>query len=70
MHIIKNIGDNVDVMTVEGVINALYINGIVSADEAKLILTACSNTALSLIDGTDRNRVRASIFKNLLLLFV
>ncbi len=71
MHIIKNIGDSVDVMTVEGVVNTLYINDIMSADEAKLILTACSNNALSVVaDGQDKNRIRASIFKNLLLLFV
>ncbi len=71
MHIIKNIGDSADVMTVEGVVNTLYINDIMSADEAKLILTACSNNALSVVsDGQDKNRIRANIFKNLLLLFV
>ncbi len=71
MHIIKNIGDSVDVMTVEGVVNTLYINDIMSADEAKLILTACSNNALSVVaDGQDKNKIRANIFKNLLLLFV
>ncbi len=71
MHIIKNIGDSVDVMTVEGIVNTLYINDIMSADEAKLILTACSNNALSVVvDGQDKNRIRANIFKNLLLLFV
>lgn len=71
MHIIKNIGDSVDVMTVEGIVNTLYINDIMSADEAKLILTACSNNALSVVvDGQDKNRIRANILKNLLLLFV
>lgn len=71
MHIIKNIGDSVDVMTVEGIVNTLYINDIMSADEAKLILTACSNNALSVVpDSQDKNRIRANIFKNLLLLFV
>ena len=71
MHIIKNIGDSVDVMTVEGIVNTLYINDIMSADEAKLILTACSNNALSVVvDSQDKNRIRANILKNLLLLFV
>ncbi len=71
MHIIKNIGDTVDVMTVEGIVNSLYINGVVSSDDAKLILAACSNNSLSVVpDGQLKNKIRASIFKNLLLLFV
>ena len=71
MHIINSIGDMVDVMTVEAIVNTLYVKGIATADEAKLIMAACSNNSLSLIaDGQIRNRIRANIFKNLLLLFV
>ena len=58
-------------MTVEAIVNTLYVQGIATADEAKLIMAACSNNSLSLIaDGHIRNRIRANIFKNLLLLFV
>ena len=71
MHIINSIGQSVDVMTVEAIVNTLYVKGIMSAQEAKIIMTACSNNSLSMItDGGARNKVRASIFKNLLLLFV
>ena len=71
MHIINSIGSAVDVMTVEAIVNTLYLNGVMSPDEAKIIMTACSNNALSVVgDGQARNKIRASIFKNLLLLFV
>ena len=71
MHIINSIGPSLDVMTLEAIINTLYVSGIMSPDEAKLIMTACSNNSLSVIaDTRDKNRVRAGIFKNLLLLFV
>ncbi len=71
MHIINSVGQSVDVMTVEAIVNTLYVKGIMSADEAKIIMAACSNNSLSVVaDGQARNRIRASIFKNLLLLFV
>lgn len=70
-HVIASIGQTVDVMTVEAILNNLYLNGVVNSDEAKLIMAACSNNALSSIsDGALKNKVRADIFKNLLLLFV
>lgn len=71
MHIIQSVGDSIDVMTVEAIVNTLYVNNIMNGDEAKLILAACSNNALSVVsDGVAKNKIRASIFKNLLLLFV
>ena len=70
-HVINNIGSSIDVMTVEAIVNTLYVNEIIKLSEAKLIMTACSNNALSPIsDGITKNQVRASIFKNLLLMFV
>lgn len=69
-HILNTIGSSVDIMTVEAIVNNLYINEIIGSAEAKIIMTACSGGALSAIgDSTLRNRVRADIFKNLLLLF-
>ena len=71
MHIINSIGDSVDVMTVEAIVNTLYVNNIISGDQAKLIMAACSNNALAVVsDAGAKNRIRASIFKNMLLLFV
>jgi len=70
-HILSSIGDSLDVMTAEALVNTLYINETLNEEQAKLILTACSNNALSPIaDGNLKNRVRASIFKNLLLMFI
>ena len=70
-HILGNLGHSVDIMTVEAILNSLYVNNIIGSSEAKIIMTACSNNSLSAIpDGPVKNRVRADIFKNLLLLFV
>ena len=69
-HILNSIGPTVDIMTVEAILNTLYVNGIIDADRVQIIMTACSGAALSAIsDGNLRGRVRADIFKNLLLLF-
>ena len=70
-HIINNIGSSIDIMTVEAIVDTLYMNETINTDQAKLILTACSNNALSPIaDGALKNRVRTNIFKNLLLMFI
>lgn len=69
-HVLNSIGSSVDIMTVEAILNTLYINEVIGSAEAKIIMTACSNSALTAIpDGPLKNRVRADIFKNLLLLF-
>lgn len=70
-HILNTMGSNVDIITLEGILNTLYVNNIIDTAEAKVIMTACSSNALGAIsDGLLRNRVRADIFKNLLLLFL
>ena len=70
-HTIRSVGESVDIMTVEAILNTLYMNNCIGSEEAKLIMTACSNNALAQIpDGILKNRVRADIFKSLLLLFV
>ncbi|MBR5505299.1 MAG: CtsR family transcriptional regulator [Clostridia bacterium] len=70
-HVLSSIGESLDVMTLEAIIDNLYTSETISADKAKLILSACSNNALSpIVDGALKNRVRASIFKNLLLMFI
>lgn len=70
-HILSSIGDSLDIMTAEALVNTLYINKTINENQAKLIIGACSNNSLSPIaDGMLKNRVRASIFKNLLLMFI
>lgn len=70
-HILSSIGDSLDVMTAEALVKTLYVNETLNEEQSKLILNACSNNSLSPIaDGALKNRVRASIFKNLLLMFI
>ena len=70
-HVLNSIGSSIDVMTAEAIVDTLFLNEVITADQAKLIMTACSNNALSPIaDGNLKNQVRASMFKNLLLMFV
>lgn len=70
-HVLNSIGNSIDVMTAEAIVDTLFLNEVITADQAKLIMTACSNNALSPIaDGNLKNQVRASMFKNLLLMFV
>ena len=70
-HVLSSIGDSLDVMTAEAIINNLYMSEVLNTEQAKLILTACSNNSLSPVsDGFLKNRIRASIFKNLLLMFI
>ena len=69
-HVLNTVGSSVDIMTVEAIVNNLYLGEVIGSAEAKIIMTACSGSALSAIgDSALRNRVRADIFKNLLLLF-
>lgn len=68
-HILNSIGQNVDIMTVEAILDTLFVNNIIGSAETKIILTACSNSSLSAIpNGPLKNKVRADIFKNLLLM--
>ena len=70
-HVVNNIGSSIDVMTAEAIINTLFVNEVINTDQAKLMMAACSNNALSPItDGFVKNQVRAAIFKNMRLRFI
>lgn len=70
-HVVNSIGPTIDVMTAEAIINTLFVSEVINSDQAKLMLAACSNNALSPIaDGILKNQVRATIFKNMLLMFI
>ena len=71
MHIINSIGQSLDVMTTEAILNTLYVNNIIDNNGVRHIMAACSNNSLSPItDNALKNKVRATIFKNMLLLYV
>ncbi len=71
MHIISSVGSSLDVMTCEAILNTLYVNNIIDKKGVSHIMAACSNNSLSPItDNSLKNKVRANIFKNMLLLYV
>ena len=67
MHIINSIGDSLDIGTVRVMISNLFESGLISAQEARVIQAAVSEQALALLPKEWRNEVRASVFKNALL---
>ncbi len=67
MHIINSIGDSLDIGTVRVMISNLFESGLISAQEARVIQAAVSEQALALLPKEWRKEVRASVFKNALL---
>lgn len=68
MHVLNSIGDNLDVMTMEAIVKNLYGGSLITEREAKLILASCGSSALREInDGEFKNRIRSTIFKNILI---
>jgi len=67
MHTVNSIGDNVDINTAEALIANLQRNDAISINEAKLIMSAISNNALRPINQFDRDTIRASILKQMLM---
>lgn len=67
MHVLNSIGDNLDLMTMEAIVKNLYGGEFISKREAKLMLASCGTSALREInDGEFKNRIRSTIFKNIL----
>ena len=68
MHVLNSIGDNLDVMTMDAIVKNLYGEGLVTPREVKIILASCGSSALREInDGEFKNRIRSTIFKNILI---
>ena len=68
MHIINSIGASIDQRSVAAILSNLVSDGFISEKVAKIIMSACSDKALMIIGtSSDRNRVRAGIFKNILI---
>ncbi len=66
MHIISSIGDQITAQDVSIFISNFLSYDIITETEAKLLKVATSDNVLT-INTKDRDRVRASIFKNMLL---
>ena len=67
MHTVNSIGDNVDINTAEALVANLQRNDAITKNEARLIMSAISNNALRPINQFDRDTIRASILKQMLM---
>lgn len=67
MHIINSIGLTLDKSTAEIMIKNMYSQSIIDERIAKLLLSAMSERVYADISQEQRNRLRARIFKNMLL---
>ena len=63
MHIVNSLTDTVDMQSLYAMIQSLGYNGLMTRQEAELILTACSDNALKPADPQTRDMLRASIAK-------
>ena len=70
MHIVNSVGGSLDRMSAEVMIKNLLGLDMINEDTARLLASALSDRALATVTPSGRDIVRASIFKNLLLLFV
>lgn len=66
MHIINNIGNEITSNEVDILISDFLTYSIIAAKEAKLLKVATSDNVLQL-DKSEKDKVRARIFKNMLL---
>lgn len=67
MHIINGVGDTLDARTARAMTENMAQSGILSQSVAELILTAVSEKSLAAVPKELRDTVRASIYKNMLL---
>ncbi len=67
MHIINSIGTTLDKSTAEILIKNMYSQSIIDERIAKLLLSVMSERVYADISQEQRNRLRARIFKNMLL---
>lgn len=70
MHIINSIGDELDNITAQIMINNLKSASIINEEASRLMLSAGSDRTLSAVAPSMRDRVRASIFKNMLIAII
>lgn len=70
MHIINSVGERLDKATAAAFVSNILDAGIISAKTARLLLAALSDAALRPIDPADRDTVRASVFKQLLVILI
>lgn len=70
MHTVNAVGDSLDLATATAFVSNIYEAGIMDKNTARILLAAVSNNALRPIAPADRDTVRASIFKNMLVTMI
>lgn len=67
MHVINSIGNVIDTKTVQSFLVNLVYSDLLTQNEAALISAATSDNSLRMLESSDRDAVRAAIFKQMLL---
>lgn len=67
MHTVNSVGSSLDLATAAAFVSNIYETGIIDKGTARLILAAVGDKALRPIAPADRDTVRASIFKQLMI---
>lgn len=66
MHTVNSVGTSLDLNTAAAFVSNMYEAGIIDAKTARLIMTAVGDKALRPVNAEERDVLRASIFKHLL----
>lgn len=66
MHTVNSVGDSLNMATATAFVSNIYESGIIDKNTARLMLSALSDNALRPLIPSDRDLLRASIFKQLL----
>ena len=67
MHTVNAIGDSIDINTAAAMVTNLRQNDVINDTEARLILSAVGNNALRAVMPIERDTLRASILKQMLI---
>lgn len=67
MHIINSIGEELDNITAQVMIKNLLMSSIIDEQAAKIMSAATSERCLGFVPTPQRDRVRAAMYKNMLL---
>lgn len=70
MHTVNAVGDRLDLRTAAAFVSNIYETGLLDKSTARLLLAAVGDNALRPIAPADRDTVRASIFKQLLVTLI
>lgn len=67
MHLINSIGEEIDQLSANAIIDSLLQRGIISGEAMSLMKSALSNKCYFCVPQKDRDSLRARIFKHMLL---